>query len=118
MDVLKRCLQFNMNPAAGTTVVGRNGEIELLDEQNRVRARMNAPYGAVLKVGDGEEVETGQALYEWDPYSNVILTDRPGKIKFIDIIQKFLYLRFSNSLFAFSFCNFHLKHDNVFLGTQ
>ena len=75
------------NPAAGTTVVGRNGEIELLDEQNRVRARMNAPYGAVLKVGDGEEVETGQALYEWDPYSNVILTDRPGKIKFIDIIE-------------------------------
>ena len=75
------------NPAAGSTVVGRNGEIELLDEQNRVRARMNAPYGAVLKVGDGEEVETGQALYEWDPYSNVILTDRPGKIKFIDIIE-------------------------------
>ena len=75
------------NPAAGTTVGGRNGEIELLDEQNRVRARMNAPYGAVLKVGDGEEVETGQALYEWDPYSNVILTDRPGKIKFIDIIE-------------------------------
>ena len=35
----------------------------------------------------GLEVETGQALYEWDPYSNVILTDRPGKIKFIDIIE-------------------------------
>ena len=46
------------NPASGTTVVGRNGEIELLDEQNRVRARMNAPYGAVLMVGDGEVVET------------------------------------------------------------
>ena len=35
----------------------------------------------------GGQVETGQALYEWDPYSNVILTDRPGKIKFIDIIE-------------------------------
>ncbi len=75
------------NPDNGTTIVGRNGEIELLDEQNRVRSRVNAPYGAVLKVVDGEEVEIGQALYEWDPYNNVILTDRPGKIRFSDIIE-------------------------------
>ena len=75
------------NPDTGTTIVGRNGEIELLDEQNRVRARMNAPYGAKLKVENGADVEAAQVLYEWDPYSNVILTDRPGKIRFTDIID-------------------------------
>ena len=74
------------NPTAGITVVGRNGEIEVLDEQNRVRVRQIAPYGAVLKVADGEEVEMDQVLYEWDPYNNVILSDRPGQIKFDDII--------------------------------
>ena len=74
------------NPTAGVTVVGRNGEIGLLDEQNRVRSSINVPYGAVLKVEDGEQVEMGQVLYEWDPYNNVILTDRPGRIKFNDII--------------------------------
>ena len=74
------------NPTAGVTVVGRNGEIGLLDEQNRVRSSVNVPYGAVLKVKDEEQVEMGQVLYEWDPYNNVILTDRPGRIQFNDII--------------------------------
>ena len=75
--------------AAGVTVVtvvGRNGEIGLLDEQNRVRTSIAVPYGAVLKVEDNKEVEMGDVLYEWDPYNNVILTDRPGTIRFIDII--------------------------------
>ena len=74
------------NPTTGVTVVGRSGEIELLDEQNRVRVRQIAPYGALLKVEDGEQVEMGDVLYEWDPYNNVILTDRSGRIKFNDII--------------------------------
>ena len=73
------------NPTAGVTVVGRNGEIGLLDEQNRVRRRINVPYGAVLKVENGEQVEMEQVLYEWDPYNNVILSDRPGRVKFNDI---------------------------------
>jgi len=75
------------NPDLGTTVLGRNGEIELLDEQNRVRARVNAPYGALLKVQDQQEVEPDSVLYEWDPYSNVIVSDRSGKMRFIDIID-------------------------------
>ena len=74
------------NPTAGVTVVGRNGEIGLLDEQNRMRRRINVPYGAVLKVEKGDLVEVDQVLYECDPYNNVILTDRPGRIKFNDII--------------------------------
>ena len=48
--------------------------------------RQIAPYGALLKVEDGEQVEMGDVLYEWDPYNNVILTDRSGRIKFSDII--------------------------------
>ncbi len=75
------------NPDLGTTVLGRNGEIELLDEQNRVRSRINVPYGALLKVEDAQEVEPESVLYEWDPYSNVIVSDRSGKIRFVDIID-------------------------------
>ena len=73
------------NPNLGQVVTGRNGEIELLDEQNRVRSRINVPYGANLKVSDGEEVESSQVMYEWDPYNNAIITDRAGKVKFTDI---------------------------------
>ena len=69
----------------GETVLGRNGEIELLDEQNRVRSRFNVPYGALLKVKDQQAVQEDTVMYEWDPYSNSIVSDRAGKIRFIDI---------------------------------
>jgi len=75
------------HPEFGVTVTGRNGEIELLDEQNRVRSRLNVPYGALLKVEDGQEVDTSDVLYEWDPYNNLIISDRLGTVKFIDIVE-------------------------------
>ncbi|MXX36870.1 MAG: DNA-directed RNA polymerase subunit beta', partial [Gemmatimonadetes bacterium] len=85
------------NPTVGVTVVGRNGEIGLLDEQNRVRSSIATPYGAVLKVADGEQVEIGDVLYEWDPYNNVILTDRPGRIRFADINKETMREEFDES---------------------
>ena len=75
------------HPDLGPTISGRNGELHLLDEQNRTRAQASVPYGALLKVKDGDEVEAGQVLYEWDPYNNVIISDRSGVIKFTDIIE-------------------------------
>ena len=75
------------HPDTGPTVTGRNGEIELLDEQNRVRSRVNVPYGALLKVSNEQEVEASQVLYECDPYNIVIVSDRPGKVNFIDIVE-------------------------------
>jgi DNA-directed RNA polymerase subunit beta' len=75
------------NPDIGVVVAGRNGEIELLDEQNRVRARINVPYGAILKVVDEQDVDASQVLYEWDPYSNVIISDRSGVVHFNDIVE-------------------------------
>ncbi len=68
-------------------VTGRNGEIELLDEQNRVRSRVNVPYGAILKVEDQQDVEASEVLYEWDPYNNPIISDRAGHVVFHDIVD-------------------------------
>ncbi|MEW6752200.1 MAG: DNA-directed RNA polymerase subunit beta' [Candidatus Latescibacterota bacterium] len=76
------------NPTLGRIVTGRNGEIELLNEQNQARSRFGVPYGAVLKVSEGQEIETGGVLYEWDPYNNVIITDRAGTVRFIDIVDR------------------------------
>ncbi|MFA6110549.1 MAG: DNA-directed RNA polymerase subunit beta', partial [Candidatus Latescibacterota bacterium] len=75
------------NPELGVVVTGRNGELELLDEQNRVRSRVNVPYGAVLKVTDRQDVEASEVLYEWDPYNNVIISDRSGVVRFKDIVE-------------------------------
>ena len=70
----------------------RNGEIEVQDDQGRPRGgHYYIPYGAVLRVEDGQQVEEGQAIYEWDPYNNTIVTTRPGTIRFVDLVQGVTY---------------------------
>src|SRR6185436_11103856 len=51
----------------------------------REHERYTVVYGAVLEVRDGEVVEGGTKLAEWDPYTYAILTDVPGTVKFQDI---------------------------------
>ena len=68
-------------------VISRNAEVLLLDEGDRVRARFGVPYGAVLFVKEGAEITKGTTIYEWDPYSNVILSDKAGTVRFQDIVE-------------------------------
>jgi DNA-directed RNA polymerase subunit beta' len=53
-----------------------------------VRERYSVVYGARLKVKDGETIDKGQTLVEWDPYTFSILTEGPGQVRFRDIIDK------------------------------
>lgn len=71
----------------GIVVMNRAGELAVLDEQERERYRYNVPYGAFMKVEDKQKVSKGQALFEWDPYNNVILSNKTGKVGFNDIIE-------------------------------
>lgn len=63
----------------------RNGQLKLLDEDNRVVSRYTIPYGAHIVVQDGDAVKKGQVLFRWDPYSDTILANTDGKVKFVDI---------------------------------
>ncbi|MFO0767474.1 MAG: hypothetical protein U0231_11960 [Nitrospiraceae bacterium] len=44
-------------------------------------------YGAKIKNKDGDRVELGQKLVEWDPYSLTILTETGGKVAYGDIVE-------------------------------
>jgi len=80
-------------------VMNRNGEIHVLDEQGRNRGKYPVPYGAHLKVkegdivyGPGKDSKTGQErlstlIAEWDPFSIPILAEVDGIIKYGDIIE-------------------------------
>jgi len=67
-------------------VKNRNGEIQILDKSDRVRSRFTVPYGAELAKTDGEKVKKGEIVFQWDPYSNVIISEVGGKVRFKDII--------------------------------
>src|SRR5688572_10322304 len=68
-------------------VMNRNGYIVVQDDKGRDRERYPIVYGARLKVRDGQKVDVGQTLVEWDPYTFSILTEEPGTVKFKDIIE-------------------------------
>jgi DNA-directed RNA polymerase subunit beta' len=68
-------------------VMNRNGSLVVADAKGRDRERYPIVYGARLKVKDGQKVEQGQTLVEWDPYTFSILTEEPGTIRFKDIIE-------------------------------
>jgi len=69
-------------------VKNRNGEIHIMDKNERVRSRFTVPYGAELFKEDGNEVKKGEVIFQWDPYSNVIISEVGGSIKFKDIIPE------------------------------
>jgi DNA-directed RNA polymerase subunit beta' len=69
-------------------VMNRTGSINIVDDKGVVRERYSVVYGAHLKVRDGQTVEKGQVLVEWDPYTFSILTEATGQARFKDIIDK------------------------------
>ena len=68
-------------------VMNRTGSIVVQDEKGRDRERYDVVYGAHLRVRDGQQVEPGQTLVEWDPYTFAMLTETRGTVKFKDIIE-------------------------------
>jgi DNA-directed RNA polymerase subunit beta' len=67
--------------------ISRHGEVEVVDEEQRVRAKHRIPYGANIKVKDGQQVREGDPIFEWDPYSMPILSEKKGQVKLVDIID-------------------------------
>ncbi|MGB5894541.1 MAG: DNA-directed RNA polymerase subunit beta' [Ignavibacteriaceae bacterium] len=67
-------------------VAGRRGSIGIYDVNNRQIKKYDVPYGAELVVDEGQKIKRGIPLYNHDPYNAVILTDIPGKVKFIDLV--------------------------------
>ncbi|MBN2365156.1 MAG: DNA-directed RNA polymerase subunit beta' [Calditrichaeota bacterium] len=70
-----------------TVAIGQYGKIHILDNQERSLVKYTVPTGANVQVEDGQMVKRAQVLFEWDPYSTVILAEKPGIIKFVDIVE-------------------------------
>ena len=74
-----------VNKQGKLVVMNRHGKIILEDEQGREKEKFKIGYGAVLNFKEGDMVQAGSTVAEWDPYSNTILADFSGKVQFRDI---------------------------------
>ncbi len=73
-------------------VIGRTGEIRLMDVKNdRLLITNNVPYGSTLNVKDGQKINKGDIICKWDPYNNVIIAELNGTIKFDNVIEGVTY---------------------------
>src|SRR5438270_7567858 len=78
-------LQTVKSKAGDLVVMNRQGSIAIVDEKGRERERYSVVYGAKLKVNEGDQVQLGQVLVEWDPYTFAILTEIGGTVQFKDL---------------------------------
>jgi DNA-directed RNA polymerase subunit beta' len=52
-----------------------------------VHSRFQVPLGATLMVDDDQQVSKDSVLFTWDPYTNPIMTDVGGLVRFVDIVE-------------------------------
>ncbi len=67
--------------------VSRSGEVSIMDDNGRERERYKLPYGSTLTVKDGEKIKAGTVVANWDPHTHPIVTEVPGRVKFIDFLD-------------------------------
>ena len=80
-------IKYVKNDAGDNVVMSRAGSLVILDHRGGERERHAVAYGAVLKVDDGQAVQPGAQLLEWDPYSFAILTEEKGSIHYQDVVE-------------------------------
>jgi len=68
-------------------VMSRNSSLTIVGEDGVERASHKLPYGARLRVDDGDKVGRGDRLAEWDPYTRPIISEAAGIAQYEDIVE-------------------------------
>ncbi len=68
-------------------VLGKSGQLSIVDAQGREREKYTLPNGAHLHVENGQEVPQGTLLADWDPFNEPFVAEVGGVVRFADIIE-------------------------------
>jgi len=69
-------------------VLNKNGSISIMAEDTgRELETHSLVVGSVISVKNGKKVKKGDPFVQWDPYNVPILSEKGGKVKFVDIIE-------------------------------
>ncbi len=74
-------------------VVSRLVEMRIVDPPNTkiVLLAHNVPYGSKLYFNQGDKVQKGDLICEWDPFNAVIVSEATGKIRFENFTENMTY---------------------------
>ena len=87
-----RTVDFSDGTVKGKVVIGRLAEMRIVDKNTGITLTTHSiPYGAKVFKNEGEDVEKGVLLCEWDPFNAVIVSEAAGKVAFDSVIEGITY---------------------------
>jgi DNA-directed RNA polymerase subunit beta' len=81
-----RALRLVSTADGGSIVLNKTGSIQIIDDEGKELETYNIVVGSFLHVGDGEKINKGDVLAQWDPYNIPVLSEKGGVLSFKDMI--------------------------------
>ncbi|MDE6490890.1 MAG: DNA-directed RNA polymerase subunit beta', partial [Muribaculaceae bacterium] len=73
-------------------VIGRLAEMRIIDPKTKMMlTTANIPYGSKLYFADGDVINKGDVICEWDPFNAVIVSEVGGKVQFENLVENVTY---------------------------
>ncbi len=71
-----------------TVVVSRTTELRIIDENTGITfSQYDVPYGSVLYKKDGDKVQKGDLICEWDAYNAITIIETDGVARFDGMVE-------------------------------
>ena len=83
-------------------ITSRSSELTVIDEHGREKERYKVPYGSVISKQDGQELNAGDIIANWDPHTHPIITEVGGKVQFVELIDGVTMVRQTDELTGLS----------------
>ena len=68
-------------------IMGRNTQILIEDENGRQLAVYKVPYGAKIYFDNNDDVNKGEKICEWDPYTLPVIAEKSGIASYMDLVD-------------------------------
>ncbi len=68
-------------------VMGRNTQLSIEDDNERQLAIYKVNYGSKLFFKDGEDINKGKKIAEWDPYTLPVIAETSGIVNYMDLVE-------------------------------
>ncbi|UDG79195.1 DNA-directed RNA polymerase subunit beta' [Candidatus Ecksteinia adelgidicola] len=95
-------VKFVINTADKLVITSRNTQLKLIDEFGRIKESYKVPYGAIMSKGNGENVNGGEIVANWDPHTMSVISEVSGFVRFIDMVDSQTIIRQTDELTGLS----------------
>jgi DNA-directed RNA polymerase subunit beta' len=94
--------KFVINKDKKLVITSRASEMTIIDEFGRTKEKHKLPYGSLLTKGDGDAVQAGETVANWEAHTLPIITEVAGRIQFVDMIDGVTVARQTDDLTGLS----------------